>query len=115
MKLSPKQYEWRVADLLPAAAMLVVGLAALGYATMAPRGDKGNFAVLLNPWADPSEAISLVNRADAQIISFNDRMNVVVVHTARPDAVAALYKAGAWLIFEPTGLSSCLDLRVPEA
>jgi len=42
-------------------------------------------------------------------------MNVVVVYAARPDAIDALYDAGAWLVFEPAQLSGCFDLAVTGA
>jgi len=102
-------------DLLPALALLFFGLGALAYTMLLPRGENDNFAVLVKPWAPISEVVALINHTDAQIISFNERMNVLIVHAARPDAISALYDAGAWLVFQPTQLSSCFDLKVPGA
>lgn len=102
-------------DLLPALVLLFFGLGALAYAMLFPHGENNNFAVLLKPWAQASEAVALVNETDAQIISFNERMNILIVHAARPDAISAFYDAGAWLVFEPLQFSSCFDLKVPEA
>jgi|APHig2749369809_1036254.scaffolds.fasta_scaffold113378_1 hypothetical protein len=109
------QSQWRMLDMLPALALFLIGLAVLVYAMLSPRGENGQFAVLMRPWADPSQVATLLSEADAQILSFNERMNVVVVHADRPDAVAALYDAGAWLVFEPAQLSSCFDLAVTGA
>lgn len=77
--------------------------------------ESNNFAVMLNPWADASEVVALVNKTGADVISFNERTNVLVVNAPRSDAVSALYSAGAWLVFEPSQLASCFDLKVPEA
>lgn len=115
MVASHKSMQWKLKDLLPALAVLLIGLFALAYAMLLPQGDTGQFAVLSNPWSGASQAIELVNRADAQIISFNERTNVIIVYSERPDAVQALYDAGAWLVFEPNQLSTCFDLNSPKA
>lgn len=112
---SHKTTQWKFKDLLPALALLVIGLFALSYAMLQPTGETGQFAVLLRPWSDASQAISLVSKADAQILSFNERMNVVIVYSERPDAIETLYDAGAWLVFEPNQLSTCFDLNIPRA
>lgn len=109
------QSEWRMLDMLPAVALFLIGLAVLVYAMLFPRGENGQFAVLMQPWANISQVATLLGKADAQILSFNERMNVMVVYSARPDAIDALYEAGAWLVFEPAQLSSCFDLAVTEA
>ncbi|TCQ78741.1 hypothetical protein EDF68_106143 [Ochrobactrum sp. BH3] len=109
------QSKWRMLDMLPAVALFVIGLTALIYAMLSPRGENGQFAVLMQPWANASQVATLLGKADAQILSFNDRMNVVVVYAARPDAIDALYDAGAWLVFEPAQLSGCFDLAVTGA
>lgn len=115
MSIPSTQSEWHIQEMLPAFALLFFGLGALAYAMLFPRGEDGNFAVLVKPWAEASEAVALINETDAQIISFNESTNVLVVHAARSDAVSALYDAGAWLVFEPSQLSSCFDLNVPKA
>lgn len=109
------QSKWRMLDLLPAIALFVIGLTALTYAMLSPRGENGQFAVLMQPWANASQVATLLGKADAQILSFNERMNVVVVYAARPDAIDALYDAGAWFVFEPAQLSGCFDLAVTGA
>lgn len=110
MKSDLAQSKWCVLDILPAIALFLVGLAALLYVILFPRGENDTYAVLIQPWADISQINTLLSKADAQILSFNERMNVVVVHTERTDAISALYDAGAWLVFEPSQLSSCMDL-----
>ncbi|MBD7991412.1 hypothetical protein [Ochrobactrum quorumnocens] len=109
------QSKWRMLDMLPAIALFVIGLTALIYAMLSPSGENGQFAVLMQPWANVSQVATLLSKADVQILSFNERMNVVVVYAARPDAIDALYNAGAWLVFEPAQLSSCFDLAVTGA
>ncbi|GLU28430.1 MULTISPECIES: hypothetical protein [Brucella/Ochrobactrum group] len=109
------QSQWRMLDMLPAVSLFLIGLMVLVYAVLFPRGENGQFAVLMRPWADASQVSTLLKEADAQILSFNERMNVVVVHSDRLDAISALYNAGAWLVFEPAQLSSCFDLAVTGA
>lgn len=109
------QSQWRIADLLPALALFLVGLTILVYAMLFPTGENGQYAVLLPPWADFSEITTMLDKADTQVVSFNEGMNILVVHAERPDAIAALYDAGAWLVFEPAQLSSCIDLTVTGA
>ncbi|MDT6940881.1 hypothetical protein RI570_12055 [Brucella pseudogrignonensis] len=115
MNSSSAQSQWRMLDMLPALALFLVGLTALLYAMLLPSGENNTYAVLMQPWADISQVSALLNKADAQIISLNERMNVVVVHAERSDAISALYNAGAWLVFEPSQLSSCIDLAVTGA
>lgn len=115
MNCSSTQSQWRLQDLLPALALLFFGLGAVAYAMLLPRGESSNFAILLKPWAGISDVIALVNETDAQIISINEPLNILIVHAARSDAVSAFYDAGAWMVFEPSQLSSCFDLKVPEA
>ncbi|MCL7999946.1 hypothetical protein M8994_17050 [Brucella sp. 21LCYQ03] len=115
MNLSLLQGPWNLREILPAFALFFFGLGALAYAMILPRGESEDFAVLMKPWAGAAEAVALVNKTDAQIISFNERTNILIVHAARLDAVSAFYDAGAWLVFEPSQLSSCFDLKVPEA
>ncbi|MBV2143540.1 hypothetical protein KUG47_08520 [Falsochrobactrum sp. TDYN1] len=112
MNTSPAPSQWRILDMLPAIALLLTGLTALAYAMLLPKGETGQFGVLLQPWADASRVIELVSDSHAQILSFNKRTNIVVVYADRPDAIEALYRAGAWFVFEPAQLSSCFDLKV---
>lgn len=109
------QPQWRISELLPALALFIVGLTALLYALLYPRGENDQYAVLLQPGANIAQITTMLEQTDAQIVSINERMNVVVVHAERVDAVTALYDAGAWLVFEPSQLSSCIDLSVTGA
>ncbi|HWT62276.1 MAG TPA: hypothetical protein VN150_06780 [Ochrobactrum sp.] len=109
------QSKWRMLDMLPAIALFLIGLTALVYAMLSPRGENGQYAVLMKPWASVSQVATLLSKADAKILSFNERMNVVVVYSARRDSIDALYDAGAWLVFEPAQLSGCFDLAVTGA
>lgn len=109
------QSQWRMTDMLPALALFMTGLTALAWAMLSPSGDKGQFAVLMKPWANTSQITMLLEKADAQMLSFNERMNVVIVQADRPDAIDALYDAGALLVFEPAQFSSCFDLAVTGA
>lgn len=115
MSSNLEQSQWRMRDMLPAISLFLIGLLVLVYAVLSPRGENGQYAVLIQPWADASQIAALLKEADAQILSFNERMNVVVVHSDRLDAISALYSAGAWLVFEPAQLSSCFDLAVTGA
>ena len=73
--------QWRIIDLLPALAVFMVGLTALAYAMLLPKSETGQFGVLLQPWSDSAKAIAIVNQTNAQILSFNERMNVLVVYS----------------------------------
>lgn len=114
MNIFWKRPHQQVIDLLPAILLLVIGLLALAYAMLQPTGTTKQFGVFLNPWADVSEAVNLLNQAQAQILSFSERTNIAVVYAERMDAVEALYAAGAWFVFEPAQSLTCFDVKRAE-
>ena len=100
---------WR--DLLPACALLIIGLAGLAIAKLMPTGADGQYAVIAPPWYALPQTISLVQAAHGGIVEVGDNGNVVIASSHEPDFVRALYGAGAWLVIDPVRLRGCLGLK----
>ncbi|MDR3529202.1 MAG: hypothetical protein P4L90_01405 [Rhodopila sp.] len=45
------------------------------------------------------------------IVDVGRLANIVIVYSARPGFVRALYRAGAWLVIDPVGLRGCLGFE----
>lgn len=73
---------WR--DFIPAAALLVFGLAGLGMAMLAPSGNGGQYAVVAPPWYDLRQTMALVQAADGLVSGTGGLANIVVAHSDSP-------------------------------
>jgi hypothetical protein len=94
---------------LPAAALLVVSAVAILLAGFGPTGAGGQYALVAPPWFDLGRTMQLADAAGGEIVDVGGLTNVVIVHSGDPQAVRALYAAGAWLVLDPGRLRGCLD------
>jgi hypothetical protein len=100
---------WR--DFVPAAALLVVSSVGILVATLTPSADHGQYAVIAPPWYNLAQTVGLVGKAGGDLVDFGGLANVVIVHSANPSFVRALYRAGAWLVLDPVSLRGCLGFE----
>jgi len=109
--LSARNYARRWGDFAPAISLLVVSAAAIFMAALSPSGDRGQYAVLAPPWYTRAQTLKLAILAGGDVIDVGNLMNVVIVHSASPQFVAALYHSGAWLVVDPLELRGCLGFK----
>lgn len=100
---------WR--DFVPAAALLLVGLAALLIATISPSGKAGQYAVIVPPGQAMGEVMAVIQQAGGGILEMRDGSYFILAHSENPDFVSKLYRAGAWLVVDPMGLRGCSVAR----
>lgn len=74
----------------------------------APRPGE-DVAVLASPWRPRSESGLIAARAGASLIGTSRWTNLIVVKNSDRDTVIRLYKAGAWLVFNPNAVVGCFD------
>lgn len=103
--LTSVKRHWR--DFIPAAALMVGVIAIIAVARLWPSGDRGQYAVIAPPSYDLGQTVRLVRAAGGSIVDVGGLKNVVILHSADKNAVAALYHAGAWLVIDPQLLRGC--------
>jgi hypothetical protein len=59
--------------------------------------------------------MQLVHAAGGGIVEVGGLSNVLIVHSADQNFVAALYQAGAWLVIDPLKLRGCLGFSQDPA
>lgn len=96
---------WR--DFGPAAALLLIGMAGLALAILAPSGRGGQYAVVAPPWYSQGRTIALIQQAGGSIAGRGGLRNIIIVHSENPAFARALYRAGAWLVIDPMSLQGC--------
>lgn len=106
-------FKWR--DLVPAAALLFVGLIGLAAATLAPTGRDGQYAVVAPPWYDLPETLALIRTANGGIVDAGGPGNMVIAQSDDPAFVDAAYRAGAWAVIDPMRLRGCVGFRPASA
>ncbi|MGU3576241.1 hypothetical protein ACLBWZ_11940 [Brucellaceae bacterium C25G] len=96
-------------DLRAAIALILIGALALIVALLTPTGMNYQYGVVLPAWSNYSEAIAIIGQAHGEIISLNDQTGIALVYSDEKDFVSKIYKAGAWLVFEPLELGGCIS------
>lgn len=98
-------------DFVPAAVLMIVVTFGIFAAALWPSGDQGQYAVVAPPSYNLGRTIELVRAAGGGVVDFGGLQNVVIVHSADKNFVAALYGAGAWLVIDPQRLRGCIGFR----
>lgn len=93
--------------LLPALALLVVGLGGLMIATLVPTGAGGQYAVVAPPWYTLARTIALAQKAGGAVSDAGGPANIIIVHGRGAGFEQALYAAGAWAVIDPMHLRGC--------
>ena len=93
---------------VPAAVLMIVITVGVFVATLWPSGDQGQYAVVAPPSYTLGRTIALVRAAGGGVVDVGGLKNVVIVHSANKNFVAASYRAGAWLVVDPQRLRGCI-------
>ncbi|MCB8881894.1 hypothetical protein ACELLULO517_16745 [Acidisoma cellulosilytica] len=100
--------------LLPAGLLLLVSVLAILLLVAQPRPGQKEVAIVLPPWDGALQAAALVGRAGGALVDAGGLRNIFIVTSDRPDFVAALYRAGAWLVINPIAAHGCLSAPQPQ-
>lgn len=94
--------------LAPAVVLMIVSSVGVSAATLWPSGERDQYAVVAPPSYNMGRTVQLVHAAGGDIVEVGGLTNVLIVHSADRNFVAALYQAGAWLVIDPLQLRGCL-------
>ncbi|KQP55090.1 hypothetical protein [Methylobacterium sp. Leaf108] len=102
---------WRIVEncLQSAAIAFVLPLLAVS-----PARPGAAVLVLVAPWAGPDRAIGLIAAAEGEIVRGTAMSWLAVARSDRPDFAARLRRAGAWMIFDASGVGGCDPQRRDE-
>jgi hypothetical protein len=99
-------------QLLPAAALILLGTGALGVAELHPV-EQARAPVGIIATGDMADRLRLVAAADGRLMSTGGWLGVVYATSDDPGFAARLYKAGAVLVFRADRAIGCDDLKSP--
>ncbi|MGE4322614.1 MAG: hypothetical protein AB7E60_06235 [Sphingobium sp.] len=92
---------------LPAALLLVTGLAGLAVVSILNGNASGPYLVIAPPGASLADTINLVGAADSRLVQAGRFPNMVIAASDQPDFAATLRKAGAWLAIPAPERGGC--------
>jgi len=96
------------ASFLPAIALALISVVALGTAQMRPSDKAGDqVAVIFGPGTSLAEAIARIGGADGMVVRAGAFSNIVVAVGSAPDFIDRVREKGAWLVVDPRGLGGC--------
>jgi hypothetical protein len=101
-----QEADWH--ELIPAAVLLVVGLATFVVVGLGPVAGRDQYAVVAPPWYGIEQTAALVLAAGADIVDAGGLGNVLIVRGSGADFSRSLYRNGAWLVLDPVHLRGCL-------
>lgn len=97
-----------IADYLPAAALLLGGLAALSVGWFATARDSGQYLVVAPPNATLPDTLNLVRAAGGRLAAAGYFPNIVIAGSSRPGFTTALRAAGAWVAVAVPPRAGCV-------
>jgi hypothetical protein len=98
--------------MLPAAAIVAVGIGMLGIAALHPVAQARSPVGILAA-GDTADTVRMVATANGRLLSAGGWIGVVFATSEDPNFVAKLYRAGAVLVFRADGAVGCADLKSP--
>lgn len=98
----------RLRAVLPAALLLLGGLAALTVASLSSAGAQDTYAVVGPPGSRLADAIEIIRIADGRLVQRGRFANVAIARSSRPDFAQALQRAGAWAVIAAPAQGGCL-------
>jgi len=99
-------------QLLPAAALVLLGTSALGIAELHPVRE-ARTPVGIIAGGNTADRVRLVAAADGRLVSTGGWLGVVYATSDDPEFAAKLYRAGAALVFRADSAVGCNDLKSP--
>ena len=93
--------------LCPVALLLVSWLSITALTLRVGPGDNV-VAVIFPPWWTAERTFAAAASAEASIVRAGGFSSVLVVQPAAVNGLERLYRAGAWLSVNPTGVGACL-------
>lgn len=94
--------------LLPALALLLVGLAGLAWATVPPARVGGQVVVIAPPGTSQIRTLAMVAGAQGALVAPGRFANIAIATSPRADFAAALRREGVWFVFASPRLAGCL-------
>jgi hypothetical protein len=99
-------------QMLPAAALILLGTGALGIVTLHPTTDARR-PVGIIATGDTARTVRMIAAADGRLLSTAGWLGVVFASSDDPNFTAKLYRAGAMLVFRADSAVGCPDLTIP--
>ena len=90
-------------------ALLIVGWVFVAALIFRPGPGDAAVAVIFPPWWSTDRAFAAAASAEASIVRAGGFGSVLVVQPAAFDGLDRLYRAGAWLLLNPTGVGACVE------
>ncbi|WP_235037796.1 MULTISPECIES: hypothetical protein [unclassified Novosphingobium] len=103
-----------IADFLPAALLLLLGLGGLGVAWVTTGQPSSQYLVMAPPGSTLARTVHLVRAADGGLAAKALFSNLVIADSTRADFPAAARKAGAWLAVPVPARAGCAPPSSPE-
>jgi hypothetical protein len=102
--------EWRMARQLAIwRNAMLASWVAVAYVSLRLPADAEVAAVVFPPWWDAQQAMSATASANAAIIRTGIVPTILIVELAKPDGLARLHEAGAWLAVNPQAIGGCFS------
>ncbi|MFM2373087.1 MAG: hypothetical protein RIS85_2809 [Pseudomonadota bacterium] len=102
-------------DLMPAAALLFIGLAGLVAASLsgtgAGTGASGQYLVVAAPWSSQSQTINMIASADGGLAAAARFSNIAIAYSSHPDFADRAKNAGFWLAVPSPQIAGCFGTR----
>jgi len=99
-------------QMLPAAALILLGTGALGVAALHPTRD-ARTPVGVIATGGTEATVRMIAAADGRLLSTGGWLGVVFAASDDPAFAARLYRAGAVLVFRADSAIGCPDLKPP--
>ncbi len=99
-------------QMLPAAALILLGTGALCVAALRPATD-ARTPVGIIATGNTAHTVRMIAAADGRLLSTGGWLGVVFAASDDPEFAAKLYSAGAVLVFRADSAIGCPDLKTP--
>lgn len=98
-------------DLMPAAALLFVGLAGLLAASLSGAAGSGQYLVVAAPWSSQGQTINMITSADGGLAAAARFSNIAIAYSSHPDFADRARSAGIWLAVPSPQIAGCFAAR----